>query len=89
MGSTIQPSYRLVVTDQRAPRDGRFIEIIGNYNPRTDPPTSVVNAERAAYWLSVGAQPSEAVARLLKGHGITATAPAAVPAATPTQTPAA
>lgn len=81
MGSTHQPSYRVVVTDQRSPRDGRFIEVIGNYNPRTEPATSVVNAERAAYWLSQGAQPSEAVARLLKGLGITAAKPAETPAA--------
>jgi small subunit ribosomal protein S16 len=86
MGSTNQPSYRLVVTDQRSPRDGRFIEIIGNYNPRTEPATSAVNAERALYWLAHGAQPSEAVARLLKGHGISlksdvASAPAETPAA--------
>ena len=86
MGSKHQPSYRLVVTDQRSPRDGRFIEIIGNYNPRTNPATSAVDAERAAYWLSRGAQPSEAVARLLKELGITANlaasnAPAETPAA--------
>jgi len=64
-GAKKQPTYRIVVADQRAPRDGRFIEVIGFYNPRTDPETVQVNVERAAYWLSVGAQPSEAVARLL------------------------
>ncbi len=64
-GAKKQPTYRIVVADQRAPRDGRFIEVIGFYNPRTDPETFQVNVERAAYWLSVGAQPSEAVARLL------------------------
>ena len=69
MGSKNQPSYRVVVTDQRFPRDGRFIEIIGNYNPRTDPATVVVDEERAVYWLSQGAQPSAAVDRLLKHLG--------------------
>ncbi len=64
-GAKKQPTYRIVVADREAPRDGRFIEVIGFYNPRTDPETFHVNVERAAYWLSVGAQPSEAVARLL------------------------
>lgn len=60
----------MVVTDQRSPRDGRFIENIGNYNPRTNPATVVVEEERAIYWLSQGAQPSAAVERLLKSVGI-------------------
>ncbi len=64
-GATKQPTYRVVVTDREAPRDGRFIEVIGFFNPRTDPETFQIDEERAAYWLSVGAQPSEAVARLL------------------------
>ncbi|TEU17287.1 MAG: 30S ribosomal protein S16, partial [Anaerolineales bacterium] len=61
VGAKKQPSYRVVVADQRAPRDGRFIEIIGHYNPRTDPPTMVIKEERALLWLARGAQPSEAV----------------------------
>ncbi len=69
-GKRNQPSYRIVVADARAPRDGRFIEIIGFYNPRTDPPTMRVNEERARYWLSVGAQPTEPVARILRKVGI-------------------
>ena len=69
-GAKKQPHYRIVVADQRAPRDGRFIEVIGHYNPRTDPPTVEVDAERALHWLSVGAQPSEAVRRLLDKEGI-------------------
>lgn len=69
VGAKDQPSYRIVVADQRSPRDGRFIEVIGHYNPRTDPETVVVDADRAAYWLSHGAQPSEAVERLLKKGG--------------------
>ena len=65
-GKTKQPSYRLVIADSRAPRDGKFIEIIGHYNPVRDPQELVVNAERARYWLSVGAQPSDRVVRLLQ-----------------------
>ena len=65
-GSKKQASYRVVVADQRAPRDGRFIENLGHYNPRTDPPTVVINRERLKYWLSKGAQPSDAVAQLLR-----------------------
>ncbi len=69
MGKKKQPSYRVVVTDSRAPRDGRFIEIIGFYNPRTNPPTVQIKEDRALYWLSQGAQPTDAVARLLKNRG--------------------
>ncbi len=66
MGAKKQPSYRIVVADQRSPRDGRFVEAIGNYNPLTDPETVTVDVERARYWLEHGAQPSEAVDRLIK-----------------------
>ena len=69
-GAKKQPQYRVVVTDSRSPRDGRFIETIGYYNPRTEPATVEINAERALYWLSVGAQPSEAVRRMLDKMGI-------------------
>jgi small subunit ribosomal protein S16 len=62
VGAKKQPAYRVVVTDSRSPRDGRFIEVIGHYNPRTDPPTVVIREDRAVYWLSVGAQPTDAVA---------------------------
>ena len=65
-GAKKQASYRIVVADQRSPRDGKFIEILGWYNPRTNPPSFEINTERARYWLSQGAQPSEAVARLLR-----------------------
>jgi small subunit ribosomal protein S16 len=68
-GSTKQASYRVVVADQRAPRDGHFIENLGYYNPRTNPPTFEVNRERLAYWLSQGAQPSESVAQMLRRIG--------------------
>ena len=70
MGKKKQPTYRVVVTDSRSPRDGRFIETIGFYNPRTEPSTVEIKADRALYWLSQGAQPSDAVARLLRDKGI-------------------
>ena len=70
VGAKKQPSYRIVATDSRAPRDGRFLEILGNYNPRTDPPSVELSEERVRHWLSQGAQPSEVVARLLKRKGI-------------------
>jgi small subunit ribosomal protein S16 len=69
VGLKKQPSYRIVVTDREAPRNGRFIEIIGFYNPRTEPITIELKEDRALYWLSVGAQPSEPVARLLDKMG--------------------
>lgn len=65
-GKTKQPSYRVVVTDSRAPRDGKFIEIIGHYNPIRQPKVVEINGDRARYWLGVGAQPSDRVAYLLK-----------------------
>jgi small subunit ribosomal protein S16 len=68
-GAKKQPSYRVVVADARAPRDGRFIEIIGHYNPRTEPVTVDIQEDRALYWLSVGAQPTETVQHLLKNLG--------------------
>jgi small subunit ribosomal protein S16 len=70
MGKRHQPSYRVVVADSESPRDGRFIENIGFYNPRDEPPTIEIDAERARYWLSVGAQPSDSAARLLRKVGV-------------------
>jgi small subunit ribosomal protein S16 len=64
-----QPIYRIVVADRESPRNGRYIEIIGLYNPRTEPITMEIEEDRALYWLSVGAQPSEAVARILEKTG--------------------
>ena len=64
-----QPSYRVVVTDQRKARNGKYLENIGHYNPRTRPATEIIQEERALYWLSVGAQPSDAVRRLLEHTG--------------------
>jgi small subunit ribosomal protein S16 len=75
-GAKKQPHYRVVVADSRAPRDGKFIEIIGHYNPRTEPATVEIDAERALYWLSVGAQPSPAVQHMLDKMGILAQAAA-------------
>lgn len=69
IGLKKQPSYRIVVTDSRSPRDGRYIEIIGHYNPRTRPSTEVVQEDRALHWLSVGAQPSDAVAGIFRRNG--------------------
>jgi small subunit ribosomal protein S16 len=69
VGSKKQASYRVVVTDSRAPRDGRFIEVIGFYDPHTEPETVRIKEDRALYWLSVGAQPSKAVLRFLRARG--------------------
>ena len=62
--------YRLVVADSRSPRDGKFIEMIGTYNPLTDPAEVKVNEERAIYWLKVGAQPSDTARSLLRKAGV-------------------
>lgn len=70
VGATKQPSYRVVVTDSRSPRDGKFIEIIGHYNPRTEPTTIVIAEEKALKWLKQGAQPTATVTRLLTKVGI-------------------
>ena len=69
LGKIRSPQYRIVVADSRTKRDGRAIEEIGKYHPKSDPSLIEVNSERAQYWLSVGAQPSEAVVALLKRTG--------------------
>lgn len=69
VGLKKQPSYRIVVADRESPRNGRYIEIIGFYNPRTEPITMEIDEARALHWLSVGAQPSEPVARILQKTG--------------------
>ena len=73
MGMKGAPSYRVVVADARSPRDGRIIENIGWYNPRTEPSTINIDADRAKHWLGVGAQPSESVVSLLDRSGRHAT----------------
>jgi small subunit ribosomal protein S16 len=70
VGATKQPTYRLVVADSRSARDSRSLETIGHYNPRTDPIELKIDAERAKKWLSLGAQPSDTVARLFRSAGI-------------------
>lgn len=65
-GTTKKPTYRVVVTDSRAPRDGRFIELIGHYNPLTSPPTVKIDRARAQAWIAKGAQPSNTVKRLMQ-----------------------
>jgi small subunit ribosomal protein S16 len=70
MGAKKQPTYRFVVADSKSPRDGRFIEILGHYNPRTEPKTVVVDETKAKEWLSKGAQPSAPVRRLFAERGL-------------------
>ena len=70
MGKKKQPIYKVVAADSRAPRDGKFLESIGLYNPLTNPHTLDINEERAMYWLSVGAQPTNTVKSLLSQKGI-------------------
>ena len=70
MGAKHCPFYRIVVADQRRARDGRFIEVVGTYDPKTEPATIKFDEERAKYWLNVGAQPSDTVAGLLEKSGI-------------------
>ena len=69
-GAKKKPSYRVVVADSRAPRDGAFLSIIGHYNPLTDPETIVIDEEKALTWLRQGAQPTATAARLLSKVGI-------------------
>jgi small subunit ribosomal protein S16 len=66
VGSKKNPIYRVVVADSRSPRDGKFIEIVGRYNPQTDPSTIELDEEKVREWLGKGATPSGTVARLLK-----------------------
>lgn len=71
MGKKKQPQYRVVAADGRSPRDGRFIEILGTYDPRVEPSRIAIDGDRARHWLSRGAQPTEVVAKLLARAGVT------------------
>jgi small subunit ribosomal protein S16 len=70
MGAKKQPTYRFVVADAKSPRDGRFLEILGHYNPRTEPKTLVVDQDKVKQWLEKGAQPSDPVRRLFAELGL-------------------
>jgi small subunit ribosomal protein S16 len=70
VGSKKNPIYRVVVADSRSPRDGRFIEIVGRYNPQTNPSTIELDEAKVKDWLAKGAQPSDPVSRLIKAAGI-------------------
>lgn len=72
MGAKKNPYYRMVVADSRSPRDGRFIEEIGSYDPTTNPATIKIDEEKALKWLACGAQPSDTAKSLLKNQGIMA-----------------
>jgi small subunit ribosomal protein S16 len=78
VGSKKNPIWRVVVSDQRSPRDGRFIETIGHYNPQTDPSTIAIDEERLQHWVARGAQPTNTVKQLVKAQHKGAPAPAAV-----------
>ena len=77
-GAKKQPAYRLVVAESTAPRDGTFLEILGHYNPLTEPTTFVIKEERVREWLNRGAQPTGRVERLLRARGIVGSAAPAV-----------
>ena len=70
VGSKKNPIYRVVVADSRSPRAGKFIDIVGRYNPQTDPSTIEIDEQKAKDWLGKGAQPTESVRRLLKAKNI-------------------
>jgi small subunit ribosomal protein S16 len=80
-GTTNRPYYKVVVADSRSPRDGKFIEIIGNYDPKKPGDNSAVNVERAEYWIARGAQPSDTVRSLLKKNRARVAAAAPAPEA--------
>ena len=70
VGSKKNPIYRVVVADSRSPRDGKFIEIVGRYNPQTQPSTIEIDEAKVKDWISKGAQPTDSVKRLMKAQGI-------------------
>ncbi len=71
MGKKKQPVYKIVAADARSPRDGKYLEAIGTYNPKTDPQTITLAEDRALYWLGVGAQPTDTVRSILRNTGVT------------------
>ena len=75
-GVTKRPFYRIVITDIESPRDGKFIEIVGTYDPKTDPATVALKTERVRHWLEKGATPTDTVRSLLKKQGLLGAAPA-------------
>jgi small subunit ribosomal protein S16 len=77
VGKKKAPAYRVVVADARSPRDGRFVEIVGHYNPLTNPKVFEVDADKVRDWMGKGAQPTERVAKLLSSHGVATGKPAA------------
>ena len=77
VGSKKNPVWRIVVADQRSPRDGRFIEAIGHYNPQTNPSQIVIDDERLEHWLARGAQPTNTVRNLIRAKAASGSAPAA------------
>ena len=90
VGSKKNPIWRVVVSDQRSPRDGRFIETIGHYNPQTEPSTIVIDEERLQHWVSRGAQPTNTVKQLVRAQSKGAPATAvAEPEPEPAEAPAA
>jgi small subunit ribosomal protein S16 len=70
VGSKKNPIYRVVIADSRSPRDGKFIEIVGRYNPQTDPSTIELKEDKVREWLAKGAQPTDSVRKLLKIQGL-------------------
>jgi small subunit ribosomal protein S16 len=71
VGSKKNPIYRVVVADSRSPRDGKFIEIVGRYNPQTQPSTIELDEAKVKDWISKGAQPTDSVQKLMKAQGLT------------------
>ena len=82
VGNKKNPVWRVVVADQRSPRDGRVIEMLGHYNPQTEPSTVVIDRERLDHWIERGAQPSNTIRRLMRTENTVAVAPPTAPAAT-------
>jgi small subunit ribosomal protein S16 len=89
VGATKRPSYRVIAIDSRRPRDGRALEILGFYDPLTDPATVQIDAEKVSAWIAKGATPSDTVVKLLRQAGIGGATPAPEPAAKPASKPAA